>query len=66
MTRVRTPPFFLSGLIAHGTTVEMTAGYRVTREWTLRGGYIRQRGYVAPDWDNQAAVSIVWAKRWFY
>jgi hypothetical protein len=66
VTRAQTPPFFLSGTIAHATTVEVTAGYRVTREWTVRGGYVRQRGYTAPAWNNQAAVSVVWAKRWFY
>ena len=66
MTRVQTPPFFVSGIVARRTAVEMTAGYRLTPDWTLRGGYLRQRGYLAPEWDNQAAVSVVWARRWFY
>jgi hypothetical protein len=44
---------------------EFTAGYRLTREWTLRGGYVRERDYLASAWDNQAAISVVWAKRWY-
>ena len=66
VSRVRTPPFFISELMTHATTLEMTAGYRLTREWTLRGGYFGQRPYAAREWDNQAAVSVVWAKRWFH
>jgi hypothetical protein len=66
VSRVQAPPFFVLGTVAHATTVELTAGYRVTTEWTLRGSYVRQRGYTAPAWNNQAAVSVVWAKRWFY
>lgn len=65
VARVRTPPLFPGPLAATDwTTAELTAGYRVTREWTVRGGYYRQRPYRATVWDNQAAVSIVWAKRW--
>ena len=65
VVRTQSPPFFVSGLIAHRTAVELTAGYRVTTDWTVRGGYVRERPYNGPDWDNQAAVSIVWARRWY-
>jgi hypothetical protein len=66
MTRVQSPPFFVSGIVARRTAVEMTAGYRLTPDWTVRGGYLRTHGYLAPAWDNQAAVSVVWARRWYY
>ena len=65
VVRMQAPPFFVSGLVAHRTTVELTAGYRVTTDWTVRGGYVQERPYVGPDWSHQAAVSLVWAKRWY-
>ncbi|HET7698560.1 MAG TPA: hypothetical protein VFK57_22785 [Vicinamibacterales bacterium] len=65
IVRTQSPPFFVSGLVAHRTTLEVTAGYRLTTEWTIRGGYIQERPYTGPDWEHQAAVSIVWAKRWY-
>jgi hypothetical protein len=64
LVRTQSPPFFVSGLVANRTVVELTAGYRVTTEWTIRGGYVRERPY-SGDTDHQAAVSIVWAKRWY-
>lgn len=66
IARVRTPPLFPAPAIRRTwTTAELTAGYRLTREWTVRGGYYGQRPYSATEWDNQAAVSIVWARRWY-
>jgi hypothetical protein len=65
VVRTVAPPFFVSGVVADRTTVELTAGYRLTTEWTFRGGYIQERPYLASEWDHQAAVSIVWAKRWY-
>jgi hypothetical protein len=53
------------GLVTDRTTVELTAGYRLTTEWTIRGGYVSERPYVVRDWDNRAALSLVWAKRWY-
>jgi hypothetical protein len=65
VARTQSPPFFISRQVAHRTTVEITAGYRLSTDWTLRGGYIQERLYERPDWDHQAAASIVWAKRWY-
>jgi hypothetical protein len=65
LVRTQSPPFFVSGLVAHRTVVELTAGYRLTTDWTVRGGYVGERPYVGPEWDQQAAFSIVWAKRWY-
>lgn len=73
VARVRTPPivFGTERPITTFTTTELTAGYRVTRDFTVRGGYYGQRPYsnaaagLAPEWDNRAAVSVVWARRWY-
>jgi len=65
LVRTESPPFFVSGIVADRRTLELTAGYRLTTEWTVRGGYFRERFYLEPEWDNQAAVSVVWAKRWY-
>jgi hypothetical protein len=45
-------------------TVEATAGFRLTPEFTLRSSYYIRRGYTAVAWDHQVGVSVVWAKRW--
>jgi hypothetical protein len=65
LARAEPPPFFISKIQANRMTVELTAGYRLTREWTLRGGYYGDRRYLATRWDNQAAASIVWSRRWY-
>ena len=65
VARTEAPPFFVLGLVTDRTTVELTAGYRITTDWTVRGGYFGERPYVARDWDNQAALSLVWARRWY-
>jgi hypothetical protein len=45
-------------------TFEATAGWRWTPELTLRASYHARRSYTASAWDNQAAVSLVWSRRW--
>jgi hypothetical protein len=65
VARAMPPPFFISGLRTTRTTVELTAGYRLTREWTVRSGYYGDRPYRETTWDNRAGVSIVWARRWY-
>ena len=47
-----------------GSVGEAIAGYRLTPELTLRGGYYTQRYYRAPSWDHELCMSIVWAGRW--
>jgi hypothetical protein len=44
---------------------EVTAGFRVTPEITLRSSYDTRESYGATNWDNQVGVSIVWAQRWW-
>jgi hypothetical protein len=65
VARAEPPPLFISGIRANRTTVELTAGYRLTREWTVRSGYYGDHRYLATGWDNQAGVSLVWARRWY-
>jgi hypothetical protein len=67
LARVLTPPIIFGTLrpTTDFTTAELTAGYRLTGDLTLRGGYYGQRSYLASAWDNQAAVSVVWARRWY-
>jgi hypothetical protein len=65
LARIDPPRLFPDGSETDRRIAEFTAGYRLTREWTLRGGYLRERGYLTNVWDNQAAVSVVWAKRWY-
>jgi hypothetical protein len=43
--------------------VESTAGFRVTREITLRASYMTRKGYVVGFWDDQFLASIVYAKK---
>ena len=47
------------------STVETTAGYRVTSDITLRSSYYARKSYNARAWDNQVGVSVVWAHRWW-
>jgi hypothetical protein len=66
IARVRTPPLFPPPPApTDRTTAELTAGFRVTPEWTIRGGYYRERPYLATVWNNQAAFSLVWGRRWY-
>jgi hypothetical protein len=46
------------------SVVEANAGYRLTREFTLRGGYYGQHYFYNAPWDNRLCVSIVWARLW--
>ncbi|MGH9142559.1 MAG: hypothetical protein ACRD2I_15620 [Vicinamibacterales bacterium] len=62
-------PPLVNGIVVGQRTdlavLEATAGYRVTRDVTLRGSYYARRLYGAIDWTNQAGVSVVWASRWW-
>ena len=47
----------------HYDRFEAILGFRVTPDLTLRGGYLGRKGYVVSHWDDQAVVSVVWARR---
>ena len=42
---------------------EAIAGFRLTPDLTLRGGYMVRKGYVVNHWDDQLVGSIVWQRR---
>ena len=44
---------------------ELSAGYRLTPDLTLKGGYEASRRYGVNSWSHAALASVVWAKRWF-
>jgi hypothetical protein len=48
----------------HLDGVEETLGYRLTPELTLRVDHRARRGFGRPAFDHQAAISVVWWKRW--
>lgn len=47
------------------TTGEVTGGYRLTHDLTLRAGYYMSRRYGATQRSHSAIASLVWARRWF-
>jgi hypothetical protein len=47
------------------TTAELSAGYRLTHDLTVRAGYYATRRFGADDHRHSAIVSFVWARRWF-
>lgn len=47
------------------TTGEITGGYRLTPELTLRAGYEAGRAFGVQNWNHAAVFSVVWSKRWF-
>jgi hypothetical protein len=44
---------------------EATLGYRLSTDFTLRGSFVGRKSFTRTDWDQQAAVSLVWARRWW-
>jgi hypothetical protein len=66
VTRASTPVTTASGP-ARWTRVstELTGGYRLTPDLTLRAGYEGERRFGQADWNHAAVASVVWARRWF-
>lgn len=46
-------------------TSEVTAGYRLSPDFTLRASFYARKTFARTDWDQQGGVSIVWAHRWW-
>jgi hypothetical protein len=46
-------------------SLETALGYRLTRELTLRTGYLGYRGFDDAALEHHATCSIVWSKRWW-
>jgi len=45
--------------------VEEAVGFRLTTDLTVRGGLYQRKTFTRTDWDQQAGVSLVWARRWW-
>jgi hypothetical protein len=44
---------------------ELTAGYRVTRDVTVKASYYARQSYGRLTWDQQGGVQLVWQHRWW-
>jgi len=44
---------------------ELTARYRITREFTVKASYYARQPYGRQTWDQQGGVQVVWQKRWW-
>ncbi len=65
---VSAPPAVSGVLAGRRSTlagVEEAVGYRLTTDLTLRGGLYQRKTFTRADWDQQAGVSLVWARRWW-
>jgi len=62
-------PPLISGIVPGRRTelkiVEVTAGYRLSPDLTLRASYYNRMPYGVTEWTNQFGVSVVWARRWW-
>ena len=47
------------------SALEISAGYRLTPQFTLKGGYEAAKPQGVTAWTHSAVGSVVWAKRWF-
>ena len=66
VTRVSAPVSIVDHDIRSArSSFELSAGYRLTPQWTLKGGYEASRRFNTNDWAHAATASVVWARRWF-
>ncbi len=47
------------------STGELTAGFRATRDVTIKASYYARQPYGRQDWDHQGGVSMVWQHRFW-
>lgn len=50
-----------------GTTLrvsEITGGYRLSQDFTLRTAFVSRKTYFSPQPSRQVGISLVWARRW--
>lgn len=47
------------------TSTEVSAGYRLHEQLTVRGGYYASRHFFAPERSHTAVASLIWSHRWF-
>jgi hypothetical protein len=66
VTRATTPVLTPNGRVRMARmATEVAAGFRLTPEVTLKGGYEASRRYGVTDWSHAAVFSVVVGKRWF-
>ena len=66
LTRASTPVIAPNGRVRWTrAAMEVTAGFRLTPEFTLKGGYEGSRRFGVTDWTHSAVFSVVVGKRWF-
>jgi hypothetical protein len=46
-------------------TAEVTVGYRLSTDFTLRASFMNRKAYTRTAWDQQFGASLVWARRWW-
>ncbi len=44
---------------------ELTAGFRMTRDVTVKASYYARQPYGRQDWDQQGGIQLVWQRRWW-
>jgi hypothetical protein len=65
-TRASTPVFTAGARVRRTNgTADVTVGYRLSPEVIIKAGYQGSRTYTRTDWDHAAAISLVFAKRFF-
>jgi hypothetical protein len=45
--------------------LELSGGYRITPEFTVKAGYEGGQRFNVTDWTHAAVASVVWSRRWF-
>ena len=60
-------PVLVGGALVRSTrkVLELSGGYRLTPQLTLKAGYEGGRRFNVADWTHAAVGSVVWARRWF-
>ena len=60
-------PVLLSTTFVRSTrkALELSGGYRITPQFTIKAGYEGGQRFNVTDWTNAAVVSVVWSQRWF-
>jgi hypothetical protein len=44
---------------------EITLGYRISPELTLRSSFVDRKAFQRDVWDRQIGASVVWSRRWW-
>jgi hypothetical protein len=60
-------PVLVSTTLVRSTrkALELSGGYRITPQFTIKAGYEGGRRFNVTDWTHAAVASVVWSRRWF-